>query len=84
MHPTCISQRDAHSRQQKKVSAFLLKSGGFRLIMSMEFFILALRFLKSEKIQKKVALFPFRSYKEMQGKKLAKAVTFFVRLRIRK
>ena len=55
----------------------LLKIGGLRLIMSMEFFILALRFLKSEKIQKKVAFFRNASYKEMQGKKLAEAVTFF-------
>ena len=50
--------------------------------MNMEFFILALRFLEIwKKFKNAVALFPFRSYKEMQGKKLAEAVTFFVLMR---
>ena len=64
-----------------KNAARLLKSGGFWLIMNMELFVLALRFFE---ISKSSSLFPFRSYKEMQGKKLAEAVTFFVLLRIRK
>ena len=52
--------------------------------MNMDFFILALRFLKSEKIKKCSSFFRNASYKEMQGKKLAKAVTFSALLRIKK
>ena len=51
----------------------LLKIGGFRLIMSMGFFILALRFLKIwKKLKNAVAFFRNTSYKEVQGKNLPK------------
>ena len=52
--------------------------------MNMFFYPCAAFFGNLKKIKKTVARFPFRSYKEMQGKKLAKAVTIFVLLRIRK
>ena len=53
--------------------------------MNVKFFILALRVCENpEKFKKTVALFRNASYKDMQGEKLAKAVTFFVLLRIKK
>ena len=53
----------------------LLKIGGFRLIISMGFLSLRCGFWKSgKKFKNAVALFPFRSYKEMQGEKTCRRI----------